>query len=61
MDIHILGGFLGAGKTTLLMQLVSMYSEIGKNVAIIVNEAGSVGVDGTTIKGKGYNAVELPQ
>ena len=44
MDIHILGGFLGSGKTTLLMKLVSMYSEIGKNVAIIVNEAGSVGV-----------------
>ena len=61
MDIHILGGFLGTGKTTLLMKLVSMYSEIGKKVAIIVNEAGSVGVDGTTIKGKGYNAVELPQ
>ncbi len=61
MDIHILGGFLGSGKTTLLMKLVSMYSEIGKNVAIIVNEAGSVGVDGTTIKGQGYNAVELPQ
>ena len=52
MDIHILGGFLGSGKTTLLMKLVSMYSEIGKNVAIIVNEAGSVGVDGTTIKGR---------
>lgn len=61
MDIHILGGFLGSGKTTLLMRLVSMYSEIGKNVAIIVNEAGSVGVDGTTIKGQGYNAIELPQ
>ncbi len=61
MDIHILGGFLGSGKTTLLMKLVSMYSGIGKNVAIIVNEAGSVGVDGTTIKGQGYNAVELPQ
>ena len=61
MDIHILGGFLGTGKTTLLMKLVSMYSEIGKKVAIIVNEAGSVGVDGTTIKGQGYNAVELPQ
>ncbi|MBO4357660.1 MAG: GTPase [Candidatus Methanomethylophilaceae archaeon] len=61
MDIHILGGFLGSGKTTLLMKLVSMYSEIGKNVAIIVNEAGSVGVDGTTIKGQGYNAIELPQ
>ena len=61
MDIHILGGFLGAGKTTLLMRLVSMFSDKGKKVAIIVNEAGSVGVDGTTIKGKGYNAVELPQ
>ena len=61
MDIHILGGFLGSGKTTLLMKLVSMYSEIGKKVAIIVNEAGSVVVDGTTIKGQGYNAIELPQ
>ena len=61
MDIHILGGFLGSGKTTLLMKLVSMYSEIDKKVAIIVNEAGSIGVDGTTIKGQGYNAIELPQ
>ena len=61
MDIHILGGFLGTGKTTLLMKLVSMFSEKGKKVSIIVNEAGSIGVDGTTIKGQGYNAVELPQ
>ena len=61
MDIHILGGFLGTGKTTLLMKLVSMFSEKGKKVSIIVNEAGSVGVDGTTIKGQGYNAIELPQ
>ena len=61
MDIHILGGFLGTGKTTLLMKLVAMFSEKGKKVAIIVNEAGSIGVDGTTIKGQGYNAIELPQ
>ena len=61
MDIHILGGFLGTGKTTLLMKLIEMFQEKGKKVAIIVNEAGSVGVDGTTIKGKGYDAVELPQ
>lgn len=61
MDIHILGGFLGSGKTTLLMKLVSMYSEKGTKVSIIVNEAGSIGVDGTTIKGKGYNAIELPE
>ena len=61
MDIHILGGFLGTGKTTLLMKLVDMFSEKGRKVAIIVNEAGSIGVDGTTIKGQGYNAIELPQ
>ena len=61
MDIHILGGFLGSGKTTLLMGLVSMFSDKGKKVAIIVNEMGSVGVDGATIRGKGYNAVELPE
>ena len=61
MDIHILGGFLGAGKTTLLMRLIDLFSAKGKKVAIIVNEAGSVGVDGTTIKGKGYDAIELPQ
>lgn len=61
MDIHILGGFLGSGKTTLLMRLVSMFGERGKKVSIIVNEMGDIGVDGVTIKGKGYNAVELPQ
>ena len=61
MDIHILGGFLGTGKTTLLIKLLSLYKEKGKKVAIIVNEAGSIGVDGTTIKGQGYNAVELPE
>ena len=61
MDIHILGGFLGTGKTTLLMKLIEMFQEKGKKVAIIVNEAGNVGVDGTTIKGKGYDAIELPQ
>lgn len=61
MNIYILGGFLGSGKTTLLMKLASMFSERGKKVSIIVNEMGTIGVDGTTIKGQGYNAVELPE
>lgn len=61
MDIHILGGFLGSGKTTLLMHLAKMFTDKGKKISIIVNEAGSIGVDGTTISGQGYNAVELPE
>ncbi|MCQ2052567.1 MAG: GTPase [archaeon] len=61
MNIYVLGGFLGSGKTTLLMKIASMFSERGKKVSIIVNEMGTIGVDGTTIKRQGYNAVELPE
>lgn len=60
MYVYILGGFLGSGKTTLLMKLASMYSERGQKVAILVNEAGEIGVDGATLKAQGYDAIELP-
>ncbi len=60
MFVYILGGFLGSGKTTLLMKLASMYSKKGTKVAIVVNEAGEVGVDGATLKAEGYDAIELP-
>lgn len=60
MYVYILGGFLGSGKTTLLMKLASMYSKRGKKAAILVNEAGEVGVDGATLKAEGYDAIELP-
>lgn len=60
MRIHVLGGFLGSGKTTLLMKIASSYIERGKKVSVIVNEAGDIGVDGTTLKGNGYTTTELP-
>lgn len=60
MYVYILGGFLGSGKTTLLMKLASMYSKKGVKVAILVNEAGEIGVDGATLKQEGYDAIELP-
>lgn len=60
MIVYVLGGFLGSGKTTLLMRMASEYLRRGKNVTILVNEMGEIGVDGTTMKSKGYNAVELP-
>ncbi|MFA6710120.1 MAG: GTP-binding protein [Candidatus Methanomethylophilaceae archaeon] len=60
MIVYVLGGFLGSGKTTLLMRMASMYIKMGKTVTVLVNEMGEIGVDGTTIKSEGYNAVELP-
>ena len=60
MYVYILGGFLGSGKTTLLMKIASMYAKRGLKTAIVVNESGSVGVDGATLKAEGYDAVELP-
>ena len=43
--VTIITGFLGAGKTTLLQHLLK--SETGLRFAIIENEFGFVGVDGT--------------
>jgi cobalamin biosynthesis protein CobW len=59
----IITGFLGAGKTTLLRHLLATAK--GKRLAIIVNEFGSVGVDGEVLKSCGIkscpeeNIVEL--
>ena len=60
MYVYIIGGFLGSGKTTLIMKLASMYTERGQKTAILVNEAGEIGVDGDTLKAQGYDAIELP-
>ena len=59
----IITGFLGAGKTTLLRHLLE--TARGKRLAIIVNEFGSVGVDGEVLRSCGIescpeeNIVEL--
>lgn len=45
----IITGFLGAGKTTLVRHLIETAQ--GRRLAIIVNEFGSVGVDGDTLRG----------
>ena len=47
IDFTIITGFLGAGKSTLLQHLLT--DQHGKELAIIVNEFGEIGIDGALI------------
>ena len=59
MDIFVVSGFLGAGKTTLIKHLLSSnIQELGK-VALIVNEVGNLGIDGTLLSGKNVDMMEI--
>jgi G3E family GTPase len=51
----IVTGFLGSGKTTFLKHVLQ-HGLQGKRVAIVMNELGDVGIDGTVLTG--FSAVE---
>lgn len=51
VDFIVLCGFLGSGKTTLLVDLLSQQSL--DDTAVIVNEAGEIGLDGALIADAG--------
>lgn len=46
--VTVITGFLGSGKTTLIRHLMSHAG--GRRLAVLVNEFGSVGVDGDILK-----------
>ena len=48
IPVTVITGFLGAGKTTLIRHL--MRNPAGKRLAILVNEFGTLGVDGDILK-----------
>ena len=48
IPVTVITGFLGAGKTTLIRHL--MANPQGKRLAVLVNEFGSLGVDGAILK-----------
>lgn len=56
--IDIISGFLGAGKTTLIKKIVAALGE-GTTTAIIENEYGEVGIDGSLLKSKDLNIKEV--
>jgi len=49
VPVTIVTGFLGAGKTTLISHLIR--SAGGRRLAVVVNEFGTLGVDGDILKG----------
>jgi G3E family GTPase len=59
MDVLLVSGFLGAGKTTLIKHLLVSGIEAGGKVAVIVNEVGDIGIDGTLLSGQNVDLLEL--
>ncbi len=49
IPVTVITGFLGSGKTTLIRHL--MANAGGRRLAVLVNEFGTVGVDGEILKG----------
>jgi cobalamin biosynthesis protein CobW len=49
VPVTIVTGFLGAGKTTLISHLIRNAS--GRRLAVVVNEFGTLGIDGDILKG----------
>lgn len=56
--IDIISGFLGAGKTTLINKLLKC-EEYKKDIALIENEFGDIGIDGSLISSTDINIKEI--
>lgn len=52
----VITGFLGAGKTTMIRHLVENVS--GRRLALMINEFGDLGVDGSILEGCGIEECE---
>ena len=55
--VTLVSGFLGSGKTTLLNRTLGAAS--GRRLGVLVNEFGAVGIDGTLLRGRGGDILEL--
>lgn len=57
IPVTVLTGFLGAGKTTLLNRI--LHEAHGRRYAVIVNEYGELGIDGSLVVGSDEEVHEL--
>jgi G3E family GTPase len=58
ISVTLISGFLGSGKTTLLRNLLDEQDQAG-NKAVIINDFGSIGIDGQLVKTPGIEVVEM--
>src|SRR5919204_761420 len=56
---HLISGFLGSGKTTLLQRLLNHCLAKGLKPAVMMNEYGTVNIDGEWLRGQGYTVREM--
>lgn len=59
MRLILVTGFLGSGKTTLIIRLARAAIERGLRTAIVVNEAGEIGIDDQLMRRLGLDVREL--
>ena len=59
IPILLITGYLGAGKTTLINHLLNLPEIANKNLALIINEFGTLGVDGSLLSPGNYHKFEL--
>ena len=59
LSVTLITGFLGAGKTTLVNHLLSLPPWSSGRVALVINEFGSIGIDGKLIRPGDYVKFEI--
>ena len=57
IELFLVSGFLGSGKTTFLQNMLTQMS--GHRIGVIVNEFGSIGIDGTVLQNGDLKMVEI--
>jgi G3E family GTPase len=57
-SVLVIAGFLGAGKTTLLTHILNWSGNLSRT-ALLVNEFGTLGIDGELFQGFGAPVVEM--
>lgn len=58
VKIDLISGFLGAGKTTLIKKFLNEAFQ-NEKVAVIENEFGQIGIDGTVLRGQSIPVREI--
>jgi G3E family GTPase len=56
--VFLITGFLGAGKTTFLNRIIDRFPK-SKKLALLVNEFGEVGIDGTLVESEDVDIMEI--